>query len=309
MKIAFLYEHPSWSQSLIDTFKKRGVAIDVINIADTAFDTSVSEFNHDLVINRVNIMPSAQVHPRVAFQTLHFLSWLELCGTRVINGAKAHRIGSSKVLQNGVFSALDLEHPKGISVYVDSDIAKAADGVGYPLMVKPNIGGSGAGIQKYETPGQLNADVAARSIDLGIDGTGVIQSYIQSDGYVYRVELIGGELFYSIRQPIQEGVFNYCAADGCAAQEELDFCVAEGGRGIESFDVPDTVFTAVKSIAEYCGADVVGVEYFLESPTGKPCYYDINPYSNFVANGEQLLGFSPEEKYVDFILSEVARIS
>ncbi|MBX2868859.1 MAG: hypothetical protein KTR18_09300 [Acidiferrobacterales bacterium] len=309
MKIAFLYEHPDWSESLLSTFEKRGVVVEPINIAVAMFNTSLSQYQFDLLINRVNIMPSATAHPRVAFQTLHYLNWLELSGTRVINGATAHRIGSSKVLQNGVFSALHLNHPEAVAVYAASDIKNAAAEVGYPVMVKPNIGGSGAGIQKYDTPEQLDADVTARSIDLGIDGTGVVQSYVQSDGFVYRVELLGGKLFYSIRQPIQEGVFNYCAADGCAVQDDLDFCVVNGGSGIEPLEAPKYVVDDICNIAEYCDADVLGVEYFVEASSGKPCYYDINPYSNFVGNGEQLLGFSPEEKYVDFVLSEIQKIT
>jgi len=305
LKIAFLYEHPNWSESLIAAFKQRGIQLTLVNVADLAFDTAQTNCRFDFAINRVNIMPSAERNPRVALQTQHYLNWLELGGTRIINGARAHTIGASKALQNGIFSSLNLNHPKGIAVYGGSDIAAAAREIGFPLMIKPNIGGSGAGIQRYESEQELAVALENKAIDLGVDGTGLVQSFIQSDGYVYRVEVLGDALFYSIRQSIQEGIFNYCAADGCSTEGELDFCVADGGTGIAVFTPPDSVLENVIKIIDHCGADVGGVEYFLEQSTGNPCYYDINPYSNFVAEGEALLGFSPEQKYIDFVMSRI----
>jgi len=305
LKIAFLYEHPDWSNSLIEAFRQRDIKLELVNIADAAFNTAVTSCEYDVVINRVNIMPSAECNPRVVFQTQHYLNWLELCGVPVINGARSHSIGSSKALQNGVFSSLNLNHPEGIAVYGGSDILQAAEKTGYPLMLKPNIGGSGAGIQRYNTADELTAALQNRMVDLGVDGTGLVQSYIQSDGYVYRVEVLGDELFYSIRQPVQEGVFNYCAADGCSTADDLDFCVVGGGAGIEKFEAPRSVLADVVAIVKTCGADVGGVEYFIEPDTGQPCYYDFNPYSNFVGNGEAILGFSPEQRYIDFVMSRI----
>ncbi len=312
MNIAFLYEHPDWSESLIQAFSKRNLQLLLLNAADLAFDTSRMPGDYDGVINRVNIMPSADRNPKIVFHTLHYLNWLEIAGVRVINGFKAHNIGSSKVMQNAVFSKLGLNHPAGIAIYNDSDVLQAAKDIGYPVIVKPNIGGSGSGIAQFENAAEVELALKNKMLDLGIDGSGIVQQYIHSDGYVYRVEILGDQLFYSIRQTIQEGVFNYCAADGCStdsvaerASEEFDFCVVESGSGIEVFDAPEQVLSDIVRIIQCCGADVGGVEYFIESGTNKPCYYDYNPYSNFVTDGESLLGFSPEEQYVEFVISKL----
>ena len=116
-------------------------------------------------------------------------------------------------------------------------------------------------------------------------------------------------MFYSIRQPVQDGIFNYCAADGCATESgqqpdgtEFDFCVVGADRGIEPFKVEDAVVSDVVNIVRQCGADLGGVEYFVTAESSTPCYYDFNPYSNFVADGSSLLGFSPEHRYIDFVM-------
>ena len=56
-----------------------------------------------------------------------------------------------------------------------------------------------------------------------------------------------------------------------------------------------------KNIIKKTRADFGGIEYIINRETGKPCYFDFNPYSNFVSHGETFLGFSPEQRFVDFI--------
>lgn len=312
MKVAFLYEHPSWSDKLIECFKLNNIDLKLINIDELTFDTGQLTVDFDLLINRVNIMPSAERNPAVVFHTLHFLNWLELTGVKVINGAKAHFAGSSKAIQNGLFSKLGLEYPQAIAIYKIEDAITAAEKIGYPLIVKPNIGGSGSDVARFDTDEELRMAIQQKSFSLGVDRTGLAQEYIQSDGYVYRVEILGDELFYNIKQKIVENQFNYCAADGCGVEsshqgeeESFDFCAAESSNLIELFDVSDETLAQVKNIVKEAGADVGGVEYFINKKTGNPCFYDFNPYSNFVAQGEKLLGFSPEQYYVDFIKKQI----
>ena len=313
-KIAFLYEHPTWSNNLLSAFTRRGVELFPVNVAELDFNTDVSDCPFGTAVNRINIMPSSGRSPQVVFQTLHYLNWLELAGVRVINGARAHFVGASKAMQNGVFSALGLAHPRAIAIYRAEDSLNAAESIGYPVIVKPNIGGSGSGIVRYGSKDELHDAIRFRSLDLGVDRSGLVQQFIESDGYVYRVEILGEKLFYSIRQRINEGSYNYCAADGCSTErpEEdskddgvFDFCTLDSPDRIQVFNPPEPVVSDVIRIVRKCGADLGGVEYFIDSNTGLPCYYDFNPYSNFVSDGESILGFSPENRYIDFILESM----
>ena len=312
MKIGFLYEHPTWSQDLLQCFRQNGCGIVEVNVADTAFATDRAAFDFDLCVNRVNMMPSEGRSPEVAAHTLHLLHWLEATGVEVINGARAHFVGASKAVQNGLFQRLGLGFPKSVAIYRTGDVVQAAEQVGYPVIVKPNIGGSGSGIARFDNTAEVIAALDTGTLDLGIDGTGLVQEYVPSDGYVYRVEILGDALFFGIRQKAVENQFNYCAADGCSVSFEgtdqgdgFDFCALEGG-GIELHDVPAGILESVRAICRAAGADIGGVEYFLRKDTGLPCFYDFNPYSNFVGNGEALFGFSPEQRFVDYVLSRAS---
>lgn len=314
MKIAFLYEHPTWSNALIEAFRSNGIDLILINIAQWSFHPEEPAPGFDFAVNRINIMPSAGRLPSVVFHTLHCLNWLEAAGVTVVNGSRAHFAGASKALQNGLVAKLGLHCPRAVAVHRVDDVLEAAETVGFPVILKPNIGGSGSGISRYDDRDQLEAAVASGRFDLGIDGTGLVQEFIHSDGFVYRVEILGSRLFYSIRQKMKAGTFNYCAADGCSVstapentESGFDHCALNPENRIEPFDVDPVIAAQAAAIVRTAGADFGGVEYLMDSRTGKPCFYDFNPYSNFVANGQALLGFSPEQRFVDFIKGVYSR--
>ncbi len=308
MNIALLYEHPTWSDTLIETFRSNGIDLELINVADLSFRPDIERPNFDFAVNRVNMMPSSGRNSSVVFHTLHYLNWLETMGVTIVNGSQAHFAGASKALQNGLFSKLGLHCPQAVAVYQARDILKAAESIGFPLIIKPNIGGSGSGIVRYDSYNELETAVKSGKVDLGIDGTGLVQEYIHSDGYVYRVEILGNRLFYSIKQKMMAHTFNYCAADGCSVAQapenkdaSFDHCALNQEARIQTFEADETIVAQVISIIKSANADLGGVEYLMDTKTGRPCFYDFNPYSNFVSNGQTLLGFSPEQRFVDYI--------
>jgi hypothetical protein len=308
MNIAFLYEHPTWSDTLIETFRSNGVDLKLINVADLSFRTDQEHPGFNFAVNRINMMPSSGRNSSVVFHTLHYLNWLETMGVNVVNGSHAHFTGASKALQNGLFSKLGLHCPQSIAIYQAQDALMASKTTGFPLIIKPNIGGSGSGIVRYDTYDDLETAVESGKFDLGIDGTGLVQEYIHSDGYVYRIEILGNRLFYSIKQEMMANTFNYCAAEGCSASQlpktedtSFDYCALNQESRIQPFKADGTIVAQVVSIINSAGADFGGVEYLMDTQTGKPCFYDFNPYSNFVSNGQDLLGFSPEQRFVDYI--------
>lgn len=298
MKLALLYEHPGWSRQLLAAFETRAIDVTPLNIVDWHWDGSEHP-GFERVINRVNAMPSAGRSPSIAAHTVHILQALELWKVPLINGARTHLIGVSKTAQAALFASLGLRTPRSIAIHRPEEAPAAAERIGYPCLVKPNIGGSGAGISQFDDGEQLALAVRTRQLDLGIDGTGLIQQRIQSaDGFVYRLEVLGDQVFYAIRQPIQEGSYNYCAADGCSTGAD-----AGGGTRIDPFEPAGCIVEQAIACIQGAGADLGGVEYLIDGRTGEACFYDFNPYSNFVADGESLLGFSPEQRFIDFVLN------
>ena len=80
MQIAFLYEHPTWSDSLIKTFISNGIDLKLVNVADLSFHTEKNRPDFNFAVNRINIMPSSGRNPSIVFHTLHYLNWLEAMG-------------------------------------------------------------------------------------------------------------------------------------------------------------------------------------------------------------------------------------
>ena len=61
------------------------------------------------------------------------------------------------------------------------------------------IGGSGAGIVRYDTPETLRQAAEAGTIDLGVDSTALVQEFTPArDGHITRIETLGGKYLYGI---------------------------------------------------------------------------------------------------------------
>ena len=52
------------------------------------------------------------------------------------------------------------------------------------------------------------------------------------------------------------------------------------------------------------GIELGGVEYIIDDRDGQRLYYDINALSNFVADGQTVVGFDPFARLVDWLETE-----
>ena len=180
------------------------------------------------------------------------------------------------------------------------------------MVVKPNIGGRGAGIVKFDSPDELRASVDEGLFDLGIDGTALIQEYVPKRGdHINRVETLGGKFLYGLKIYPEGENFNLCPAEVCLTEPQTNageiclFDAPPSGMKIESFTPPAEIIEAVERIVRAAKIDVGGVEYLIDDRTGEALFYDINALSNFVANAETLVGFDPHEKLADFLEKEL----
>jgi hypothetical protein len=95
------------------------------------------------------------------------------------------------------------------------------------LLVKPNVGGSGAGIRSFERPEELER----ADLDFGLDGTGLVQEQLPAEGeFIVRVEILDGEFLYAIRILLVPGSFNLCPADYCKLPGIADGVSGRGCR-------------------------------------------------------------------------------
>ena len=152
-------------------------------------------------------------------------------------------------------------------------------------------------------------------MDLGIDGTALVQEFLPArGGAITRIEILDGELLYAIRITPPAGFgFNLCPADICRDEKESPIgtpvegvCATKPAMEIAVTDVPRDVLDTARSIARAAGLDICGIEYLVDDRDGEPYFYDINALSNFVTDAPSIVGFDPFERFVDYLERRLA---
>jgi carbamoyl-phosphate synthase L subunit-like protein len=302
--VAILYEHPAWFGPLFAELERRGVPYEALHAAEHSFDPAEPESPYSLVVNRMSPSAWTRGHADAIFHTLDYLAYLDEIGTPVLNGHRAYSFELSKARQAALISRLGLAYPRTRVIHRSEQAADAARELEFPVLVKPNVGGSGAGIRSFDSVEELAA--ASGELDLGIDGIGLVQERLPAaGGYVVRIEILGGDLLYAIKLQLAEGGFNLCPADYCELPGIRD---GVSGRGvpIEAYDPPDDVVEGAKRIVAAAGMDLGGVEYLVNERDGQAYYYDVNALSNFVADAPSVVGFDPFPDLVDLIVQRAA---
>ena len=304
--IGILYEHPEWFKPLFAELERRDIPYEPIDADRLRYDPAVTELDYSLVLNRMS--PSSWLrNSRIsAFASLDFLRYLEDIDVPVINGSEAYSFEISKARQLRLMEKLGVAHPRAGVINHPSQAAAAADGLTYPVLVKPNIGGSGAGIVSFDTPEDLARAADADELQFGPDDTALVQEHLQPEGdAIVRVEFLDGEYLYAIRISLMPDSFNLCPADYCELPGVAD---GVSGRGlpIEGYRPPLGVIEEAGRLLSATGADLGGVEYLVDSRTGEPHFYDVNALSNFVADAPNVVGFDPFVNLVDFVAERAA---
>jgi len=314
--IGILDEHPEWSSRLMAELRARRLPHERIDHSNHAYDPRDREASYSVIVNRTSPSSATRGHAGVLFYAEALLNHYASLGVPVINPVAAYRSEKSKALQLDLLERVGARYPRAVVVNHRDQIWKALDQIHFPLVVKPNIGGSGAGIVRFDSHDDLEA--GADRLDFGPDGTVLVQEYLESDeGAIVRVEVMDGRYLYAIRivRDAQAG-FNLCPADICQVPGEaatgpapLEACPAapKPGLTVTRFDAPPEAIDTVLRLTRAAAIDIGGVEYLVARRDGQIYYYDINATSNFVANAPALLGFDPTARFVDYITRVATR--
>ena len=298
--LAVLYEHPTWFEPLFATLRRRGIAFDAIRLSDHSFDPASTDAPAPVVFNRVAMSSFLREADHGIFYTGSLLAHWATVGARVINGADVLTVDSSKARQLSLIASLGLATPETRVVHRARDLAAASKGLRYPLLVKANIGGSGAGIVRYATEEELTRSVEEGSVPDSVDKVLLLQEYAPArGGSITRIETLAGKYLYAIEIESGGDSFDLCPAD---------VCIAQPGRSairMTAVDPPSEIIEAAERIAQAVGLDVGGVEVLIDDRDGIPRFYDINGLSNFVADPQNVLGWDPHERLVDFLAAAI----
>ena len=324
-RFGVVYEHPEWFTPLFAELDRRGIAFDRIDVSAHTFDPEVQDVPWALVLNRMSPSAYLRGHGQAIAYTREFLRYLEAAGADVVNGTAAFALETSKVEQYLLLRRLGLAAPRTRVINHPSQAPAAADGLRFPVIIKPNIGGSGAGMQRFETPHVLRRAAEAGEVALGIDHAALLQEFMAArDGHIVRVEFLDGRFLYAIKvYPNPEAGFNLCPADICHPDAAVaapsagphpgggpalaaDLCPVELPKvalRVEGYTPPEEVIRDVLAIARAAHLDLGGVEYLVDDRDGRVYYYDINALSNFVTDAVRLVGFDPYAVLVDYLVA------
>lgn len=308
--IAIYHEHPDWFKPLFTELERRELSYVRLDAAAHVFDPSEDDVPYSLVVNRASPSAYLRGHRQSTFHTLHWLRHLERIGIPVVNGSQVYAFELSKTSQLDLLEELGLPYPRSRAINDASRAVEAARGLRYPVLVKANIGGSGAGIVRYESEAALEGAVARGEVDLGVDGVALVQeSAPLRDGHIVRVETLGGKYLYAIKVYPAVGSFDLCPADACQTTTGVELvrgaCAVDApktGLRVEGYEPPKEIIEQVEAISRRAGLDVGGIEYLVDDRDGKHYFYDVNALSNFVADPESVIGFNPWGQFVDYLV-------
>jgi glutathione synthase/RimK-type ligase-like ATP-grasp enzyme len=294
--LAILYEHPQWFAPLFAALDRRGVSYMSFgpdghwNPADAATPAPV-------VLNRIAMSSFLRADEHPIFHTMALLDHWRRAGARVVNGADVMAIDASKARQLALIASLGLGIPETRVVHRAADIEAAAATLSSPLVVKANIGGSGAGIMRFDNMAELRWAVAEKQLPVSVDGVLLVQDYVPArGGTITRIETLDRKYLYAI-EIAGGGAFDLCPADACVADSNISMKAVE--------PAPELI-AAVETIADAMNLDVGGIEVMIDDRDGTPRFYDINALSNFVAQPLNVLGWDPHEKLIDWLDTLIA---
>ncbi|MSV36312.1 MAG: hypothetical protein EXQ47_12050 [Bryobacterales bacterium] len=309
--LAVLFEHPEWQKPLWAALERRGVRYTALDLKQAAFDPDALPAAA-LYFNQAS--PSAYVrgNTRAVPLALAWMRSLETGGARVLNGSRAFLLELSKSAQAALLGKLGVAHPRSLA-FNDPEAALAQWTGGWPALLKPEQGGSGARMYLLESPEELRRLLRDQPALWLPDNLLLLQEYfpVEAARGIVRMEFLGGKFLYAMRV-VSHGAFNLCPSEVCNPADGSDghCAVPEEApvKPVEFYPYPEVPVHAVETgekIMAAGGLDVGGIEY-LEAD-GRTIFYDVNANSNLRAPIGQAFGFDPFERVVDYLTREIGR--
>lgn len=309
LKLVVLFEHPEWQKPLFAALDRRGLSCLPFDLKQACFDPDSIPAAR-VYFNQAS--PSAYVrgNTRAVPFCLSLMRSLELGGARVLNGSRAFALELSKTAQAALMKTLGIAHPKTLA-FNDVEAALASWSGGWPALLKPEQGGSGARMFLLNEPDELRHTLSERPETWLPDNLLMLQEYFPVDPAkgIVRMEFLNGELLYAMRV-ISHGAFNLCPSEVCNPATGDGHCEIPEIRPVAPVEfypypeVPAAALAAGKKIMLAGGLDVGGIEY-LEAADGRLIFYDVNANSNLRVPIAAAFGFDPFERVVDFLESAI----
>ena len=278
MSISILTDVPEWVRPLVSLLESRGTSVHVT-------DDPEEIVANGLIVNRVSALLAERDKAR-ADRITHSLQAWEAEGRSVVNGSLCFQIGYSKLAQARLFTECGVRTPQ---TYPAVPGGRAIQGKA--VLLKPPAGGFGRGIRRLE-----DGEPAPDGLFSRDEGWIEQELLTAADGCVHRVEVLGSDVLYEARSPVQADQFNYCLA-----HPESDVTLWPPR------DIAPKVTESVKKILRAAKMELGAVEYLLDEEDN-PVFIDLNPVSSFHPGATAVLGRDPLDATASYLVHRSAGV-
>jgi len=180
-KIVILAEDQKRTKFITDTLAQKKVPYEFWDLSSNTLDLAQVPIKNVVYYNRVS--PSSAMrnnHGTPSFAKL-LLTWLEHHGATIINPPHTLDIEMSKGYQTMLLNAAGISTPKTFACVGKTDVAKTLKThfMNSKVVVKTNLGGSGAHVETFKDGKSAAAAVASEKIK-SFDGVFIVQEFVQS---------------------------------------------------------------------------------------------------------------------------------
>jgi len=303
--IYIIHENEEWLVPLKKAFSDRNVDAKEWFLNEGQVDLN-AEPPVGVFYNRMSASSHTRGNRFAPELTRATINWLELHNRKVFNGSRAIYYEVDKFSQYCALQQNGILTPKTVAVIGKSPLVAAAKAFDQlPFIIKPNRGGKGLGVQLIRSITELESFLSSSEYEEPLDGTWLIQEYIQSEqSYITRAEFVGGKFLYTVKVNTESG-FELCPADVCEISDA--FCPTT--KQISKFEIIhhyDThpLITQLERFLKNTKIDIAGIE-FIENQQGELLVYDINTNTNYnsAAESKAKRAITAMESIADLLIS------
>lgn len=300
-QLAIVYEHPRWFQPLFSALERAGIDYLAVHTDGHGFDPVGGQPPAPVIFNRVAMSAALRHRQHPVYYAMALLDHWEGQGALVLNGASAMAIDASKARQLALITRLGLAAPATRVVHDVPALMAAARTIGFPCLVKADIGGAGLGVTQFDNEAALAHAADEGLLPLSANGVWLCQALVRPrGGMATRIEVLGGRYLYALDVTANDDALTLVSAD--AREQRLAM------RRKRRAEPAPNLIAAAEMLAREAGMESCGIDCIIDDECGTPRFHDINGLSRFVDNPMDVLGWDPHDRLVDRLRHHIRRM-
>lgn len=243
MKIGILCSKIRLEEKLLGKeFSKQNLELVQINPNSLSLKDGKTDFGQiDLLLNREIAQTRAEL----------ILELADKAGIKTVNSAQATKLCNNKALTTTFLKEATIPVPKTVITFSQDEALKAAQELGYPLVIKPLWGSWGRLLSKADTPETLEAILEHKqALNSPYHSIFYLQEYIEKPDRDIRIFVVGGKPVAAMYRVSKHWLTN----------------IAKGAVP-KSMKLNKELSDLVKKTVEVLGVEIAGVD-IVESKNG-----------------------------------------